>query len=170
MTCNGPTALPLTFSFIWEGDFLPIGLCFWELIGRARLQTLILLRRSKTNTSVDLEKYDPPERQTFVNELLDTESNRLGKQFRDRLFWYTKGHPLFTVELLRHLQERGNLVQDASGQWIEKAAFESGDLPVRVEAVIQQRIGHLNPIQQELLTIAAVEGEVCSGPIKLDTF
>jgi DNA-binding CsgD family transcriptional regulator/tetratricopeptide (TPR) repeat protein len=122
-------------------------------------------KRRFGDVQIDLEKYDPLEGQTFVNELLDTESNRLGMQFRDRLFWYTKGHPLFTVELLRHLQEHGNLVQDASGHWIEKAAFESGDLPVRVEAVIQQRIGHLNPVQQELLTIAAVEGEVFTAQV-----
>lgn len=122
---------------------------------------------------IDLEKYDPLESQTFVNELLDSESNRLDRQFRDRLFWYTKGHPLFTVELLRHLQERGSLVQDTNGNWIERAAFESGDLPVRVEAVIQQRIGYLDPVQQELLRIAAVEGEVftaqaAAGVLQLD--
>ena len=122
-------------------------------------------KRRFGDIQIDLEKYDPLEGQTFVDELLNSESNRLGKQFRDRLFWYTKGHPLFTVELLRHLQERGDLVQDTSGHWIEKAAFESGDLPVRVEAVIQQRIGHLNPVQQDLLMIAAVEGEVFTAQV-----
>lgn len=48
----------------------------------------------------------------FVDALVDSEANRLGEGFRETLFQRTSGHPLFTVELLRDMQERGNLVKE----------------------------------------------------------
>jgi predicted ATPase len=53
----------------------------------------------------------------FVNAILDHEPNQLDTSFREMLFRQTQGHPLFTIELLRGLQERGDLVQDKDGQW-----------------------------------------------------
>lgn len=122
-------------------------------------------KRRLGDIQLDLEQFDPLAGRNFVDALLDTEANRLGEQFRERLFWHTKGHPLFTIELLRHLQERGNLIQDKDGRWIENAAFESGDLPVRIEAVINQRLSRLDPALQDLLRIAAVEGEIFNAQV-----
>ena len=45
------------------------------------------------------------ERRDFVEALLDSEPNRLGNTFRDKLLRQTQGHPLFSVELLRGLQD-----------------------------------------------------------------
>ena len=41
-----------------------------------------------------------------VEALLDSEPNRLEHRFREMLYRQTRGHPLFTIELLRGLQER----------------------------------------------------------------
>ena len=120
-------------------------------------------KRRFGNFQLDLERFDPAEDREFVDALLDTEPNRLGEHFRERLFWHTKGYPLFTIELVRHLRERGDLIRDADGQWIETAAPEAGDLPVRIEAVINQRLSRLQPEMQELLRVAAVEGEIFSA-------
>lgn len=72
----------------------------------------------------------------------------------------TEGHPLFVVELLRDLEERGWLAQtpEADGNWTltQPVAFES--LPSRVEGIIGERIGRLDHDAQEMLTVAAVEG------------
>ena len=46
----------------------------------------------------------------FIDALLDTEPNRLGGAFRQTLYRQTRGHPLFTTELLRGMEERGDLV------------------------------------------------------------
>jgi hypothetical protein len=46
-----------------------------------------------------------------VEALLDTEPNRLEPAFRQTLYRHTEGHPLFTVEFLRGLQERGDLIK-----------------------------------------------------------
>ena len=47
------------------------------------------------------------ESRDFVDAYLDSEPNRLGLPFREMLYRQTRGHPLFTIELLRGLQERG---------------------------------------------------------------
>ena len=69
-------------------------------------------RRNWGDISIDLTQ---AEGRQFVDAFLDTEPNRLGTAFRDILYQHTGGHPLFTVELLRGLQERGDLRQDAVG-------------------------------------------------------
>jgi adenylate cyclase len=59
------------------------------------------------------------ESRDFVKAFLDSEPNRLGLPFREMLYRQTHGHPLFTIQLLRGLQERGDLVQDSEGRWVE---------------------------------------------------
>src|SRR5262249_28664140 len=59
----------------------------------------------------------------FVEASLDTRPSRLGPAFREAVFARTGGHALFTVELLREMRERGDLRQDADGQWIDGPAI-----------------------------------------------
>jgi adenylate cyclase len=108
---------------------------------------------------VDLDVADKAEARHFVDALLDTEPNRLGEDFRQALFRHTGGHPLFTIELLRDMQERGDLAQDEEGRWVEDRALEWDMLPARVEGVIEERIGRLEEELREVLTVASVEGE-----------
>jgi len=63
------------------------------------------------------------------------------------------------VELLRGLQERGDLLRDADGLWTEGATLDWESLPARVEAAIAERIERLPGQEQELLSVASVEGE-----------
>ncbi|MFQ5855566.1 MAG: ABC transporter substrate-binding protein, partial [Anaerolineae bacterium] len=108
---------------------------------------------------VDLEEGKDVDGRQFVDALLDTEPNRLGEAFREALFRHTLGHPLFTVELLRDMQERGDLVQDEESRWIEGPALDWKALPARVEGVIEERIGRLEEELRKTLTVASVEGE-----------
>jgi len=102
---------------------------------------------------------DQAESRDFVEAFLDSEPNRLGVAFREMLYRQTHGHPLFTIELLRGLQERGDLVQDPEGRWVEGPALDWETLPARVEAVIAERIGRLAQPLQAALRVASVEGE-----------
>ncbi len=95
----------------------------------------------------------------FIDSLIDTEPNRLGKAFRETLFKQTKGHPLFTVELLREMQDRDLLVKDNAGRWVEGPGLNWDALPARVDAVIEERISRLSENLREILTFASVEGE-----------
>jgi len=108
---------------------------------------------------VDLDRAAKAEGRAFVDAFLDTEPNRLGEAFRNALYRHTGGHPLFTVELLREMQARGDLVQDEEGCWVEGPHLDWAALPARVEGVIQERIGRLDEELQEWLAVAAVEGE-----------
>jgi predicted ATPase len=81
------------------------------------------------------------------------------------LYRQTHGHPLFTIELLRGLQEQGDLVQDPEGRWVEGPALDWETLPARVEAVIAERIGRLAEPLQAALRVASVEGEVFTAEV-----
>jgi tetratricopeptide (TPR) repeat protein len=108
--------------------------------------------------SVDLAQAQETEGQRFVDALLDAEPNRLGEDFRRALFQLTGGHPLFTVELLRALQMRGDLVQDDRGRWVEGPNLEWRALPARIEGVIEERIDRLDEELKQALSTASVEG------------
>jgi adenylate cyclase len=123
------------------------------------------LKRYHGDIWVDLRQAAEAEGRQFVDALLDTEPHRLGEDFRQALFRHTGGHPLFTVELLRNMRERRDLVQDEEGRWIEGPALDWGELPARVEGVIEERIGRLEEELQEMLTVASVEGEAFTAEV-----
>ncbi|WP_019586623.1 ATP-binding protein [Deinococcus apachensis] len=127
-------------------------------------RVLAEIKRYAEDVWVDLQVGETEGRE-FVNHLLDTEPNRLGTDFREALFRHTEGHPLFTVELLRSLQERGDLVRDSAGCLVVGPRLEFDTLPSRVEGVIEQRIGHLEEAQQEVLRVASVEGETFTAEV-----
>jgi DNA-binding SARP family transcriptional activator/predicted ATPase len=105
------------------------------------------------------------ENRDFMEAILDSEPNRLGAEFREMLYRQTGGHPLFTIELLRGLQERGDLVQDAEGRWLEERVLDWEQLPARVEAVIAERIARLAEPLQAALRVASVEGEIFTAEV-----
>ncbi|MDW7755162.1 MAG: AAA family ATPase, partial [Brevefilum sp.] len=105
---------------------------------------------------IDLDK---TEGRKFVDALIDNEPNCLPEEFREVLFQHTGGHPLFTVELLRGLQSRGELTRDESGYWKIQSSLQWKFLPPRVEVVIAERMQRLPNESQSILTIASVEGE-----------
>jgi DNA-binding SARP family transcriptional activator/tetratricopeptide (TPR) repeat protein len=108
---------------------------------------------------VDLARSDPSQDRAFIDAFLDSEPNRLDEGFRGALFARTLGHPLFTVELLRAMQERQDLLRDDEERWIEGPALHWETLPARVEGAIEQRIGRLSPELRDILAVASVEGE-----------
>jgi serine/threonine protein kinase/tetratricopeptide (TPR) repeat protein len=117
------------------------------------------LKRRLGNIWIDLDRDAQTLGRNFVDGLLDTEPNRLGETFREKLLTHTGGHPLFTVELLRDMQARGRLQKDGTGQWVEDSKLSWEELPAKVEGVIETRIRRLDAVQQEILSVASVEGE-----------
>ena len=123
-------------------------------------------KRDFGNMQIDL---DQSEGRAFVDALIDSEPNCLSMKFRGTLYQHTSGHPLFTVELLRGLQERGDLIKNAAGQWSEGNSLDWEKLPPRVEAVIVERIARLPDGMQALLSAASVEGEEFTAEIAAHT-
>lgn len=114
------------------------------------------LQRQYGDVRIDLSRV---EGRDFIDAFLETEPNRLGTAFRQALYQHTDGHPLFVVEFLRGLQERGDLMKDEAGQWIVGKTLNWEILPARVEAVIAESFGRLPETLQTTLAIASVEGE-----------
>lgn len=121
-------------------------------------QILNELKRYHGDIVVDLSQAASKDGRAFTEALIDSEPNHLDGAFRERLFARTGGHPLFTVELLRNLQERGNLVKDQQGCWVQGSTLDWGALPARVEGVIGERIARLPAALHETLTTASVIG------------
>ena len=120
------------------------------------LDVLHELPRHAAVTEVTLAHADG---RRLVDAILDREPNVLAESFRQQLHRYTAGNPLFTIELVRGMQARGDLVRDPEGRWQVGAQLNWEQLPPRVEAVIGERILRLAPDLQEVLTLAGVEGE-----------
>ncbi|MFQ5858211.1 MAG: tetratricopeptide repeat protein, partial [Anaerolineae bacterium] len=97
----------------------------------------------------------------FASAFIDAayHPHALDKAFIRLIADRTEGHPLFVVELLRDLEERGWLAPDANARWVLTQPVTLDALPPRVEGIIEERIGRLDPEAQEMLTIAAVEGD-----------
>ncbi len=108
---------------------------------------------------IDLAELQEQRNRGFVDAFIDTEPNELDQAFRQALFERTQGHPLFTVELLRAMQERGDLVRDQTGKWIAARTLNWNLLPARVEAAVEERIARLEEDLRDLLAVASVEGE-----------
>ncbi|NTW02770.1 MAG: AAA family ATPase [Oscillochloris sp.] len=114
------------------------------------------LRRRFGITPIDLDQADGRQ---LVTALLDREPNTLDASFRQLLYCYTAGNPLFTLAMLDTLKANGSLVRNSSGAWAEGAHLDWNELPPQVEAAIAENIGRLHPIWQTIMAIASVEGE-----------
>ena len=69
----------------------------------------------------------------------------------------TDGNPFFTVEVLRALQQRGEM-RSANGHW-EWQGEQALLVPESVQAAIDERLARLDPGAQELLAEASILGE-----------
>ncbi|MFQ5594122.1 MAG: tetratricopeptide repeat protein, partial [Anaerolineae bacterium] len=136
-------------------------------VGRHPLEPVAAeLTRYFGNVRVDLDREPAgPDAEggayEFVSAYVDRaySPHALGDDFLHLIAERTDGHPLFVVELLRDLEERGWLVHDADTGWRLTQSVTFDALPPRVEGIVEERIGRLDPDAQEMLTIAAVEGD-----------
>ncbi|UCC83804.1 MAG: protein kinase [Gemmatimonadota bacterium] len=114
------------------------------------------LRRDFGDLLIELDR---PDDRSFVDALIDGRPNRIGEAFRETLFRHTRGHPLFTIELLRSMQEQGWLVEDESGELVEVSDIDWETVPARVDAVVEERVGRLSNQLRDIVRLASVEGE-----------
>jgi DNA-binding SARP family transcriptional activator len=126
------------------------------------------LKRQYGDVWIDLQAADEARGAQFVNALLAKEPNRLPETFSTALHARTGGHPLFTIELLRALQARGDLHRATDGAWVAGQHLDWDTMPARVEAVIEERLGRLSREQRDLLAVASVEGETFTAQAVAD--
>jgi predicted ATPase/DNA-binding SARP family transcriptional activator len=114
---------------------------------------------------IALEALDAPDALRLAAEVLESGPDELSPGLRERLLRHTGGHPLFTVEAVRELRDRGGIVRGDGGDWREGAAAAWAALPARVEGVIAERVRRLPPELRRLLEIASVEGQVFTAEV-----
>jgi ABC-type oligopeptide transport system substrate-binding subunit len=142
------------------GTFRPADLAAGRLGDRHPMEPVLHeIERYRGDIIIDLDVSDEGEQRAFVDELIDVEPNGLDQAFRQALLERCGGHPLFTVELLRHMKERGDLSRDAEGRWVVGARLDWTAVPARVEGIIAERIDRLDAELRDLLAVASVEGE-----------
>ena len=122
-------------------------------------------KRYYGDITIDLGQITLNEGRDFVDAILDTEPNLLDEAFRQALFQHTEGYAIFTIELIRDMKERGDLVQDENGNWLAAETLDWETMPAKVEGVIEKRIRRLEKDWQELLTVASVEGETFTAEV-----
>ena len=128
-------------------------------------QVVSELKRHYGDLVISLDDEPEEASRKFVDAMLDIEDHKLGDDFRKALHQRTCGHPLFTAELLRDMQERGDLLLDDDGYWVEGSTLDWSALPAKVEGVIEERINRLRDELREILTIASVEGETFTAQV-----
>jgi len=114
---------------------------------------------------IDLDHADADATLHFVNALVDEEPNRLDDAFRQELARLTEGNALFTIELLRDMQERGALARGDDGLWRVSARLRWEHMPARVEGVIEKRMARLSGEQRSILDLASVQGELFTAEV-----
>lgn len=131
--------------------------------GRTQLERLAdELRRLHGDTVLDLGHADA---RAFLEAWVDSEPNALGASFRDGLWRQTGGHPLFTIELVRAMQGRGDLVRDAAGRWTAATGLRWDAVPERISGVIAEHVGRLGAFARRVVSVASVEGTTFTAEV-----
>jgi predicted ATPase len=94
--------------------------------------------------------------------------------FAEEIYARTEGSPLFMVELLRYLRERG-VIADDGGVWKLTSELPDlqSDLPETMRSMIRRKLERLSEADRRLLSAAAVQGAkfdstVVAGALNLD--
>ena len=85
------------------------------------------LHRLYGDIEINLEEQKVEEEREFVNAYLDSESNKLDKNFRETFFKHTQGHALFTAELLSTMKERGERCLSTSRKMVSERQHRLAD-------------------------------------------
>ena len=128
-------------------------------VGGKPLPFLSVLRELQTSHGVRRIDLSLSDARRFIQCLVDSEPNLLGIEFRETLERVTGGIPLFSIELLRAMQERGDLERNAFGQWVEAGQLNWDQIPPRIESVIAEQVDRLPAAWQNVLAVASIEGD-----------
>jgi class 3 adenylate cyclase/tetratricopeptide (TPR) repeat protein len=93
-----------------------------------------------------------------LHGLLDGLVGGLPAEARSRIVSRAEGIPLYAIETLRALADRGVLVADADGTWVVGGAVEDLDVPASLSSLLAARLDALTPEEREVVKAMAVFG------------
>ena len=91
-------------------------------------------------------------------QLLDGLVKGLPAAARSRIVSRAEGIPLYAIETLRALADRGVLGRDADGGWVVTGEVDSLDVPASLSSLLAARLDALAPPERELVKAMAVFG------------
>ena len=142
------------------GSYRPAGITQNQDEGVHPLNGLLSeFKRKFGELELNLNQSGEEDRRNFIDKLLDSEPNRFDENFRQELFLHTSGQPLFTIELLRQMEEQLSIIKDDQGSWVIADRISWDAMPAKVEAVISSRVDRVPEKLREYLDVASVEGE-----------
>lgn len=117
------------------------------------------IKRKQGNVWIDFDNMAQSVRKEFSAKVIDIFPNQFSETFRSKLFLLTDGNPLFTVEMIKNMQEKGYISRNSQGALVDSQQIDWTGLPTKVEGVIEERISRLEQQLKDELAIASVEGE-----------
>ena len=86
--------------------------------------------------------------------------NAFPHDFVDLIYARTEGNPLFVVDLLRYLRERGVLAKiDDTWVAVRELPELPGELPESIRGMVERTLDQLNDDDRRLLAMASVQGQ-----------
>lgn len=116
--------------------------------------------------SLDVSQEQPSAQQRAAQFVRDYLASRYQTNFSDRferlLADRTEGNALFLTELLKNMEEKGEIVQDGGAWRLTAQIHDLADLPEKVEQTIKERVDRVTQFSKtlaETLECASVEGD-----------
>jgi predicted ATPase len=128
-------------------------------------QVLLELRRHGVCRELPLGFLDRSDVESYL--ALAFPGHRLPAEFAAVIHARTEGSPLFLVDLLRYLRDRGVIAEGPDGWRLAEAVPDFGHaLPESVRSLIQKKLDQLGAVDRRLLSAASVQGyEFDSGVV-----
>jgi tetratricopeptide (TPR) repeat protein len=117
------------------------------------VETIHLMGREGLFKKIKLTNLDQDNVRKIAESMLSGEVN---DELVEKLSRESRGNPLFIVEFLRLLFEKGKLIRNQD-QW--QLSSDKLGLPSKVREIIMRRISALRPDQRRILDVASVIGE-----------
>jgi predicted ATPase len=106
---------------------------------------------------ITLDFLDRTDTIAYLN--LQFPGNRFPAALPELIHSKTEGNPLFMVDLVRYLADRGIIQQTDTGWALEQSLPDlERDLPESVRSMIERKIGRLTDADRQLLVAASVQG------------
>ncbi len=90
--------------------------------------------------------------------IADRAGHAASEELVDLVYDETEGNPYFTEEVLAHLVERGAVVKNVHGDWINSVPLSDVGVPEGIRDALGQRLSRLPVEANEVLSVAAVVG------------
>src|SRR6185503_11858815 len=116
------------------------------------------MRAHQLSEEIALDLFSAAHIQEYLNDLFAP--HRFPAEFSERIHDKTEGHPLFAMNLLQYLQERGDIAKTNEHWGLSRPLSEIElEVPESVRSMISKKVDALGEEEKRTLQYASVEGQ-----------